>query len=267
MSHRDQSDKSDEFNKIIYERVIPLLNEIFNSYIDEPENCIKQTEYLYTSVKENNRGLKILEIGFNNFYEIDKIQDTFYRIILKLNKTGLSLLIVPLDNYENGPSINNLSFSFNRTIQMYMYGVKANGIGPKIRGNVLNNSAFLICKAMHISNLYIYDNASITCYWNKSIEIPHFSILRIMAGKQTFYSSLPGSYYNIEKANRDIEQIQRCITAEEKRYVLYYLNCIENRTSPIAEDDCYKIINIIDKGIRILGAKPEILRYVATPYL
>ena len=266
MSGHIQSDKSDEFNKIIYEKVIPLLNEIFSSYIDEPANCIKQTEYLYTSLKENNRGLKILEHGFNNFYEIDKIPDSFYRIILKLNKTGFSLLIVPLDNYENSPSINNVSFSFNRTIQMYMYGVKANGIGPKIRGNVLNNSAFLICKAMHISKLYIYDNASITCYWNKSIEIQHFSILRILAGKHTFYSSLPGHYYNVEKANSEIEQLQRCITADEKRYVLYYLNCIENKTSPTAEDDCYKIIKIIDKGIRILGSRPEILRYVATPY-
>jgi len=71
---------------------------------------------------------------------------------------------------------------------MYIYGVKANGEGPKISGNVFNKAALDICREMHIPQLFISDSAGIPCYWNENIELKHFSVLRVMVGKPTFMS-------------------------------------------------------------------------------
>jgi len=260
-----QPDKSSEFMYIIQNKLLPIIDIIFSSYVYDPANFIKPTEYLNTKLKENN-GLTILESGFNSIYEIGEITDSDYRIIIKLNKTSFSLLIVPLDNFENTVNTNNIAFSPDRTLKMYVYGVKANGIGPQISGNVLNSAAFLICKAMHIPQLYISDSAGVKCYWDESIELQHFSILRVMAGKPTFYASLPGHFFDEAKAMAEIQKIQESITQEEKGYILHYLYSLKNKQEPSKGDDCNKINNIIENGIKILGAKPEIFRYIAMPY-
>lgn len=268
ISHADpdsESDKSSIFIQIISQKLLPLINELFQDYIDEPDNFLKPTNHLCTKLLNTN--LEKLEEGYNTVYRIDIIPDTNYQIILTINKNSFSLLIVSIDNFENTPEINNISVSPQRDIKMYIYGVKANGIGPKIKGNVLNSTAFEICKAMHIPELYISDSAGVKCYWDERIELEHFSILRVMVGKPTFYESLNGHFFNVEKAMEEKERIQTSITEEEKQYILYYLSCLQNNKKIDSEkDNCNKINEIIKRGLLLLPEKPEIFRYVATPY-
>ena len=120
---------------------------------------------------------------------------------------------------------------------------------------------------MHITQLYISDNASIKCYWDETIELQHFSILRVMVGKPIFYASLPGHFYEEEKVKEEIKKIQESINTEEREYILHYLTSLTNKFKISEGDDCKKIKKIIEKGKLVLGAKPEIFRYIATPYI
>ena len=262
------ADKSEEFKRIVSEKLLPIIYDIFKTYVDDPSNFLKPTDYLNSKLKENkyNASLRVLEKGFNSIYEVGEIDDSGFKVVITINPNSFLLTIVPLDNYQNNARLNNLSFSPDRNLRMYIYGVKANGIGPKISGNVFNTIAFDICKAMHIPQLYISDSAGIKCYWDESIELQHFSILRVMVGKPTFYASIPGHFYNQDKAMEETSRIQGSITSEERDYILHYLDSLKTNREPTSEDDCKKIQDIIDKGLSVLGKKPEIFRYVATHY-
>ena len=266
------ADNSEEFKRIISDNLLPIIHDIFKTYVDDPSNFLKPTNYLNTKLKENNYenkytdSLRVLEKGFNSIYEVGQLVDSGFNVVITINPNSFLLTIVPLDNYQNDVRLNNLSFSPDRKLGMYIYGVKANGIGPKISGNVFNTVALDICKLMHISQLYISDSAGIKCYWDESIELQHFSILRVMVGKPTFYASLPGHFYNQDKAMEEMSRIQQSITSEERDYILHYLDSLKTNSKPTSDDDCKKIQDIIDKGIQVLGEKPEIFRYVAIPY-
>ena len=48
------ADKSEEFKRIISENLLPIIHDIFKTYVDDPSNFLKPTDYLNTKLKENN---------------------------------------------------------------------------------------------------------------------------------------------------------------------------------------------------------------------
>ena len=151
---------------------------------------------------------------------------------------------------------------------MYVYGVKANGEGPPVSGTNLNKIMMLVCEAMHIPQVYISDSAGIRCHWNKDIELEHFSILRVIAGKPTFYESLKGDFFDVAKAQEEKTRIQSLVTPAEKALVEHYMNSLTNSSKE--PGDCEALNTIIHRVYTDLktfrGGKPELFRYVATPY-
>ena len=155
-----QPDKSSEFMKIITNKLLPIITTIFSSYVKtESDSFTKPTSYLNTQLKvePKSHDLQILQNEFNTIYEIDIIQGSDNKIIITLNDKCFTLSIVPLNNVENTIENNNFAISPYNKLNMYIYGVKANGSsGPKISGNALNNAALRIFNAMHIPQIYIY---------------------------------------------------------------------------------------------------------------
>lgn len=148
-------------------------------------------------------------------------------------------------------------------------GVKANGKGPKISGNVFNKAALDICREMHIPQLFISDSAGIPCYWNENIELKHFSVLRVMVGKPTFYESMAGHFLNPEAAAKEKEAIHAAVSEEERTIIKDYLNSLKNPKDPSKSGICDQINEIINKVAKDESGnnkKLAIYDYVATPY-
>jgi hypothetical protein len=265
------NDVSEMYFDLINNMLLPKISVIFEDYTDyvSPSEYTKPTEHLATRLRETNPDIQyfqLLEDGYNQIYRVCIIPETNYQITLTLNQRSFSLSTVPLDNYYNTTRTNNLSLSPDRNKKMYIYGVKANGDGPRIRGNVLNRVAFMICEAMHIPELYISDSAGVACYWDPDIELEHFSILRVIAGKTTFYESLPGHFLKVEEAMREKEKLQSEISTSDKLYVLQYLESLQHNSAPQIGENCSKIKEIIRMAIHMLPKHPAIFQYVATPY-
>ena len=171
---------------------MPLINELFTEYVDDLTNkdYLKPTTHFYNTINAKlKRKNSELEIQYNMYYELGEFPCGEYKIIIIYNKTNFQLYIIgSIVNFgkESGINNTNISFSDARTHKMYIYGIKTNGIGAKISGNILNKYAFEICKSMYIPKLYISDSAGIKCHWDEKIELNHFSILRVIVGNPTF---------------------------------------------------------------------------------
>jgi len=262
---------SESFIIIIRSKLLPIIDTIFKSYNDDddPNNFLKPTNHLDIGLKTFKHGLPVLQHGFNTVYKIDDIIDSGYQIIMQINTMTFTISIVPFADIQNKITNNYFGFSPNRDKKMYMYSVKANdNNSPKITGTTFNTAVFMICKSMHIPKLYISDNASVQCYWNESISLFHFSILRVMADKTIFYASLPGNFYNEHRAREEIKRIQKSITLEEKKYILRYLEDLrEKRQGTNNNCDCDELNRIIKKGLSVINTHTaDLFKYVATPY-
>jgi hypothetical protein len=253
-------DKSSEFNAIIRTSLLPVLHDLFHGY-KKTDDFLQPTSHLYSEL--NQSPFELLEDGFTRIYRIGVFDDNEYQVVLQINKNSFALLIVPLSNFENTSRTTNISCSPDRKNKMYIYGIKANGDGPKVSGNVLNQTIMLICKEMCIPQLYISDSAGVKCFWDDRIEIQHFSLLRVMIGKPTFYSSLPGHFFDPEEATKEITMLQKSTDEEDKAYIRHYLTF----QPPKGQDDCNRLNHIISKGMDLLGPNPAIFKFVATPYI
>jgi hypothetical protein len=251
-------DHTTEYNEIIHTKLLPVIRELFKDEFN-PTSFIGPTQHLNEKLKQIKPFVQ-LEEGFTSVYKIADFNRD-YQVVLCINPTSFQLLIVPLANYNNTPTTTNISCSADRSKKMYIYGIKANGEGPKVSGNALNRSIMDICKAMRIPQLYISDSAGIRCHWNPRIEIQHFSLIRVIIGKPTFYSSLPGHFYNEDGAMSEIAMLQDAIPEEDKAYIRHYLQF----TPTAPGDDCTRINAIIAKGMELNPV--EIFRFVATPYV
>lgn len=265
------------FKEIVDEKLLPVIEEIFQGYDDsatcvaifgsDPTNYfLAPTAYLYRSLYgefdgEQSYGLNLISEGRELYFDIGNLDEN-YKIVLSISETNLSLLVLPVsfNDPDELPLASNIAISPDRPKKMYVYGVKANGPGPRMQGNQLNASAMDIFKAMHIPEVYINDGAGVACFWDNSIELQHFSILRVMVGKLPFYASLKGHYFDEVKAREEIAEIQAIVSEEEKAYINHYLE----RTPRQEGDNCERINAIIEKGME--RPHQEILKYVATPY-
>jgi hypothetical protein len=266
---------SELFIMILRNKLLPVIDTVFKKYNDDddPNNFLKPTNHLDTVLKNFKHGLSVLQYGFNTIYKISDFVDSGYQIIMQINATTFTISIVPFDNIQNNVTNNYFGFSPERSKKMYIYSVKANGKGPKIKGNVLNQAVFFICKSMHIPQLYISDSASVQCYWNTYISLPHFSILRVMVGKPMFYEALTGHFYNQCRALKEKQLIQESITSEEREYISRYLEDLKEkkREHTISSNDyncsCDVLNRIIHKGLSVIDIHTaELFKYVATPY-
>jgi len=242
---------------------IPVVANVFREY-KESSNPFLPTTFLNSELQKNPRGLERLCAGFNSTYRIYRAGGA--QVILVINNSAFSMLIVPANSIDPTVRTTNFSVSANRQLNMYMYGLKANGLGPKVSGNELNATAVIVCRAMHIKKVYIYDAAGISCFWNPAIEIDHFSILRVLVGRPAFYESMPGEFFNAAAAAAEKQLLQRAISPEEKEYIIHYLDAVETNRPPSPLDRCERVRHIVHKALALLGPSPAIFSYVATPY-
>jgi hypothetical protein len=133
---------SELFIMILRNKLLPVIDTVFKKYNDDddPNNFLKPTNHLDTVLKNFKHGLSVLQYGFNTIYKISDFVDSGYQIIMQINATTFTISIVPFDNIQNNVTNNYFGFSPERSKKMYIYSVKANGKGPKIKGNVLNNN-------------------------------------------------------------------------------------------------------------------------------
>ena len=264
---------SEQVNQIVRLLLIPVIEAIFKSYEDEPTNITKPTSHfsqkMYEKDSETDRfkfhDFELVQDSYNKQYKLADIEDVDFSVILTINSKCLTLSISPNDNFENNQ--NQSYFAFSPTQTMYSYGVKANGNGPRMSGNVLNNLMFLVCQAMHIPQIYISDSAGVSCYYDSDVEIKHFSILRVIAGKPTFYSSLRGHFLSPTAAQDNINLLRSNLSEVKKEKVRKYLASVaQNDTNGITAM-CDELNEIIDDSLSLLPLEPAMFKYVATPYI
>ena len=276
------SSPQDNFT-IFINGLINIIKEVFKNYNDKDteDNHYAPTEHLNANVETlKTKGLlNLFSSGTNEtIYDAGQIEGDFH-IYVTMSNTGFTVAIKNKNGVQEAKKINNFSISSNgqkdNKDKMYVYGVRANGDRPKISGTVLNKAAFDICEAMHIPELMISDSAGVPCHYDETIELDHFSILRVMAGKKsgkdsyidgpgdTFYQSLTGHFLNEDAAVKEKQTIYDAINVQERVVIRDYLNSLKSGDNLSAKKDvCNEINVIINKG----KAK-EILSYVATPYL
>jgi hypothetical protein len=217
---------------------------------------------------------KLVEKGHTKEYNV-QLSDK-YQALISLFNESFSITILPLidgditKGYKEQDNTNNTSISYQDRRKMYIYGVKASSpLTPRISGTILNRSMFDICKAMKISQVFIADSAGVNCAWDESISVDHFSILRVIGGKATFYESLPGHFLNPEKAQEEKDILERETPLEEKEMVKKYLQ-LKKEKNP---DGCHHINAIIHSAIEKLNNHagkpkdfvPHLFEYVMTP--
>jgi hypothetical protein len=257
-------DRSGEFTEII-DTFLPIIHGLFRDF--KPGSFLHPTEHLDKKLRENPEPLRpLFKNDFNSVYLIGLFRGIEYQVVLHLNINSFSILIVPQTNFDNTSTTTNISCSPYRKIgmEMYTYGIKANGEGPKVSGNTLNRATMAICAAMHIPQLYISDSAGIRCHWDTRIEIQHFSLIRVIVGKPTFYSSLPGNFVNVDAAMDEIAMLQANTSDEDKAYIEEYL-----KMPFTSSGDCTRINKIVERGMTLLESQNrpiEIFRFIATPY-
>ena len=256
----------------LMENIMNVFDYKEEKYDDEQtkQNPFAPTEYLYKNVAK--LGLTEFKKGpMETTYDIGQIEGDFH-IYVTLSNTAFQVQIIN-NKVETQDSISNFGFSADRQRNMYIYGVKANGEGPKFPGKELNNLAFDICQLMHIPELFISDSAGVPCHYDKRIELDHFSILRVMAGKKsgekgyvegpgdTFYESLRGHFLNPEAAEKEKQTIYDGISAEERKLIREYLDSLDKPEDSSKSDICNQFNDIIKK----VNAQ-EIFSYIAIPY-
>ncbi len=248
------------------------LERIFHDY--NPASYKDESGKTMHLLKVGLRYNKVLELGHKKEYNV-QLTDKYQALISLFNKS-FSITILPLidgditQGYEEHGNTNNTSISYTDKRKMYIYGVKASSpLTPRISGTVLNNSMRDICRAMKISQVFISDSAGVNCAWDESISIDHFSILRVIGGKSTFYESLPGHFLNPEKAQEEKDILERETSLEEKEFVKKYLHLKKEKN----RDGCDRINAIIESAIEKLNNHagkskdfvPHLFEYVMTP--
>jgi len=247
----------------ISEVLFPLLDRIFTNYVVPAANPFDPTNVLLQYLlRTSTSGLECIEHGFNSVFLVATIMDNFF-VLLKLNTTCLTLFISDetMDSSENSTYIG---LSPDRKRQMYVYGVKSGSIGPRISGNILNRLMIEICKRMHIESVFISDGAGVGCYCDSNTEIQHFSVLRVLLGKPTFYSSLPGNFEDPIKAHYEIKLLQNSISKHEKMILVEYMSKMTSQLT-CTLDLCAQVNGIISRLLLLLSPHPAFFNYIVKP--
>jgi len=257
---------SEKILTIVYSTLIPKIKEVFSSFIFDANDFEKPTKHLNAKLKENCEPFLRFSLpnAYKNLYKIGDIDDE-YGVFIELTDFGMSVSILDLDFFQNTSDTNYISISRDTGKKMYIYGIKTNGIGPTVSGNVFNQVMFNICKEMFITQVFISDSASVQCYFDNSLGINHFSLMRAIIGKPTFYSSLSGHFFNQEAAQIETEIVQNETSAEDKQNIRDYLDKKNFRDTPA--ESCDEINNIIKRASALLPSYPELYKYVVTPYI
>ena len=244
-----------EFERIVVnskDSILAQLNNKFKKFKDNGADA-SQTEYLKSSgpfTSADNSDLT----GFRHEYTWNLPQNN--KMVLLVGPRTFEIQIAQHDS----TGANNVSVSFDRSHKMYMYGIKTND-APRLSGNSLNNIMFALCRAMHIKEVYISDQAGVSCFWDKDIQLNHFSILRVIAGKNTFYESLDGRFKDPIAAQHEKELIRKSISPTEKAEVMRYLKFT-------GSGNCHGINDIIEKAFSAIGhnANAAMFKYIMTPF-
>jgi hypothetical protein len=258
------SNYSEIIISIVNDTLIDKIRKTFSDFSFDPNDYEKPMRHLNNKLIENCLPFeRKSEMGsYKNLYKIKNIDEN-YGLYLEINPFGLSISILDLKTNDNNENTNYISMYRETKKRMYMYSIKTNGKGPTVSGNTFNQIMFNVCKEMYITQVFISDSASVKCYWDNSIDINHFSLMRVIIGKPTFYSSIPGNFANPEAALNEIKILQEGITNEEKQFILDYLE----KKPQINNSSCNDLNKIIQKASNLLSSYPEIYKYIATPYV
>jgi len=253
----EQKELEKTIGEIIHTDLIPYLDSIFVEYPNNPKIKYNETQHLHKSRIRLQIPMEIDDEGHTKTYTIGLPFNNI--MIIEIIPKGIAIYF---KNKRNPDGKNNISISFDNSKEKYMYGIKSNQ-HPILSGNFLNRLMFDIAHHMKIREVYISDAASVLCNWSSLTEILHFSILRVLADKPTFYESLPGHFVNPEEAEREKHIIQAEITPDEKGYIKHYLKFLKDSID--TGKDCDKINEIIRKALSRLPSKPELFKYIMTP--
>jgi hypothetical protein len=272
---------------VIDDTFLPVLYDIFSRFEDgdfselpDRDANSKQLFFLDQQLKDpanraryNRQIIPLSPKGDRNqIYQLRVEPRLAFNIYLDINSVGMQIRFSKTE--ENDENVTQISFGLDRVLNMYKYGVKNGDI--KISGNSLNTFTFNICRAMKISQLYIGDNARIPCNYDATETIEHFSILRVICGKNTFYQTFPGHFLDTDAAAAEITMLRLpeaeggLITDSERALMMQYMDSLKTvNTLSKSESNlkCREINDIIERIYRMFGnGKPAILQYIATPY-
>jgi len=206
-----------------------------------PAANISQTQYLHSI----DLGYELnTESGYSKLYNLEN------DIVFESGPKSISIKFMDKDGKQLG--LNNVGFSWDNNRKMYVLGVKMSGPGPKISGTAAITHLKHIAHAMKIDALYLHDAAGIECYTSprgRPIEIKHFSILRVIVGKPTFYEAFGGVFNHPDNAARAKELLQTEISDKDKATCLAYMQALGKTPKPEDESLCTNINRIIQESL------------------
>jgi len=262
--------------RILSLKIIEIVKSIFNQSpagdMDEYQPTIFLSNYLERNLNNISDLIFIQKSGTQLYFKVGNIDDEWVMYFLAYPK-GFAIQVNkdPMDPDER--KYNNITLSFDTNKQLYFYGIKTSGYGPRISGKEFNKLMNDLAYCMKIKKFYISDSAGIKCHLNKSIEIEHFSIMRVIAGKSTFYATdFKGDFKEPKIAKDEINTINRIVSDDDKKLIRDYLESLKNtdiKESPENTEKCNRINKIIENVLNELSKKyyvPEILKFIATPY-
>lgn len=260
-----------QFIQLISNDFLPKVAEIFQSFRPSTDESFWAPTAHLSRKLESGEYFKIVEPGFSSVYKIGDV-GFGYSLYLIINAFNLQLKITrDGDFYASDADSTYISISRQQSKGMYIAGLKTNTThGPRISGKTMLDVMTKLGAAMQIPNIFISDAAGVKCFWDDSIEIEHFSIMRVIVGLLTFYSFLPGHFYNEAQAERETHFLQSNATEETKIKIQDYLHALKTKTSSHFPEGCNEINSIIKSSIH--KCKTEfgsthlaVLEYVVTP--
>lgn len=158
------------------------------------------TQYLFT---KRLHGYEIFQRNRASvIYKIARISGVF--LCLEVHQHSLSLTFMQ----SNGHAINlnNVGFSWHPLRNMYILGVKMNcrSSSSSMTGESAVRAIMKIAQIMKIHQLFVSDASTVRCAYDPSIEIEHYSLLRLISGSTGYYERFGGHYVKPDETAKSI---------------------------------------------------------------
>ena len=137
-------------------------------------------------------------------YKIATVPGGF--LCLEVHQHSLSLTF--LQSNGHAINLNNVGFSWHPLRNMYILGVKMNCKSSSSSSSMTGESAvraiMKIAQIMKIRQLFVSDASTVRCAYDPSIEIEHYSLLRLISGSPAYYERFGGHYVKPDEVAKSI---------------------------------------------------------------
>ncbi len=180
------------------------LTDVFGfgfGFVSGPETNPGPTQYLFT---KRLHGYEIFQRNRASvIYKIARVSGGF--ICLEVHQHSLSLTFMQ----SNGHAINlnNVGFSWHPLRNMYILGVKMNcrrSSSSSMTGESAVRAIMKIAQIMKIRQLFVSDASTVRYAYDPSIEIEHYSLLRLISGSTGYYERFGGHYVKPDETAKSI---------------------------------------------------------------